>query len=90
MLQVWHACGAVKKFGNEIDRQYEIKNYDYVLSTSDEWKPVYAKAFGVDEHQNAAVRNTTNGLLGRSFQRRADWHIEMSYWKSTLNCRVSM
>ena len=51
VLQVWHACGAVKKFGNEIDRQYEIKNYDFVLSTSDEWKPVYAKAFGVNEHQ---------------------------------------
>ena len=51
VLQVWHACGAVKKFGNEIDRQYEIKNYDYVLSTSDQWKPVYAKAFGVNEHQ---------------------------------------
>lgn len=51
VLQVWHACGAVKKFGNEIDRQYEIKNYDYVLSTSDEWKQPYAKAFGVNEHQ---------------------------------------
>ncbi|MFR3672507.1 MAG: CDP-glycerol glycerophosphotransferase family protein [[Clostridium] innocuum] len=51
VLQVWHACGAVKKFGNEIDRQYEIKNYDYVLSTSEEWKQAYAKAFGVNEHQ---------------------------------------
>lgn len=49
VIQIWHACGALKKFGNEIHRQYEIKNYDYVLSTSDRWKTVYSNSFGVKE-----------------------------------------
>lgn len=30
VLQVWHACGAIKKFGNAIEREYPIANYDYV------------------------------------------------------------
>ncbi|MEG0548152.1 MAG: CDP-glycerol glycerophosphotransferase family protein [Coprobacillus sp.] len=49
VLQVWHACGAVKKFGNVIDRQYMVANYDYVLSTSSYWKKPYSEAFDVKE-----------------------------------------
>lgn len=51
VVQIWHACGAVKKFGNDIDREYEIKNYDYVLSTSDHWKTIYARSFQVNEER---------------------------------------
>lgn len=49
VLQVWHACGAIKKFGNAIHREYPIQNYDYVLSTSTYWKKPYSEAFGVQE-----------------------------------------
>lgn len=51
VLQTWHACGAVKKFGNQIKRQYPVKNYDCVLSNSAYWKHAYAQAFGVREDQ---------------------------------------
>ena len=51
IVQIWHACGALKKFGNEIDRQYEIRNYDYVLAGSRAWQRVYADSFGVKEQQ---------------------------------------
>lgn len=51
VLQVWHAAGAVKKFGNQIKRQYEIKNYDAVISSAPYWKTCYAQAFGVQENQ---------------------------------------
>ena len=51
VLQIWHACGAIKKFGNAIDRQYAISNYDYVLATSSYWKKPYSEAFGVDEKE---------------------------------------
>lgn len=51
VLQLWHASGALKKFGNEIHREYEIKNYDYVVATSDVWKPVYAKSFHIQEER---------------------------------------
>lgn len=49
VIQIWHACGAVKKFGNDIHREYEIRNYDYVISTSLQWKEIYARSFKVDE-----------------------------------------
>ncbi len=49
VLRVWHACGAVKKFGNVIERKYPIANYDYVLSTSSYWKEPYSQAFGVSK-----------------------------------------
>lgn len=47
VIQVWHACGAIKKFGNVIKREYPIKNYDYIISNSDYWKKPYSEAFGV-------------------------------------------
>ena len=49
VLQLWHACGAIKKFGNAIEREYPISGYDYVISTSDYWKKPYSQAFGVEE-----------------------------------------
>lgn len=49
VIQVWHACGAIKKFGNVIKREYPIKNYDYIISNSDFWKKPYSEAFGVKE-----------------------------------------
>lgn len=51
VIQVWHATGAVKCFGNQIQRQYPVKNYDAVLCGSSYWKPIYARAFGVQENQ---------------------------------------
>ncbi|MFV0394055.1 MAG: CDP-glycerol glycerophosphotransferase family protein [Coprobacillaceae bacterium] len=48
VLQVWHATGAIKKFGNVIKREYPIKNYDYVLANSEYWKEPYSQAFGVE------------------------------------------
>lgn len=51
VIQIWHACGAVKRFGNDIDRQYMIRNYDYVVSGSEAWKSVYARSFDVPEER---------------------------------------
>lgn len=49
VLQVWHACGAIKKFGNEIKREYPIRNYDAILSNAQAWKEVYSRSFGISE-----------------------------------------
>lgn len=51
VLQVWHATGAIKKFGNVIQREYPIANYDYVLANSEYWKEPYSKAFSVEPDQ---------------------------------------
>lgn len=47
VLQVWHATGAIKKFGNVIKREYPIQNYDYVIANSEYWCQPYSQAFGV-------------------------------------------
>lgn len=49
VIEVWHAAGAIKKFGNAVKRQYPIKNYDYVIANSDYWIKPYSLAFSVDE-----------------------------------------
>lgn len=49
VIQVWHATGAIKKFGNAIKREYPIKNYDYVIANSDYWKNPYQEAFNVSK-----------------------------------------
>ncbi|MGN1276774.1 MAG: CDP-glycerol glycerophosphotransferase family protein [Floccifex sp.] len=51
VLQMWHAPGAIKKFGNQIKRQYSIQNYDYVICNAPYWKSVYSQAFHVNENQ---------------------------------------
>ena len=51
VLQVWHACGAVKRFGNQIRRKYTVSNYDAVLACSPVWQRVYSEAFGVQPAQ---------------------------------------
>lgn len=63
VLQVWHACGAIKKFGNVIERKYPISHYDYVLSTSSYWKSPYSKAFSVEEKNVIPIGMARNDEL---------------------------
>lgn len=49
VLQIWHATGALKHFGNDVERDYIIKNYDYAIANSDFFKPIYSKAFNLPE-----------------------------------------
>lgn len=51
VVQLWHASGAVKKFGNQIQRHYPIAGYDAVIACSPAWKSVFAQAFSVQEDQ---------------------------------------
>lgn len=51
VIQVWHATGAIKKFGNAIKREYPIRNYDYVIANSEYWKEPYSQAFGIKQEQ---------------------------------------
>jgi CDP-glycerol glycerophosphotransferase (TagB/SpsB family) len=49
VVQIWHACGAVKKFGEDFKRKYKINNYDYVITSSTTAIPYMASAFGMEE-----------------------------------------
>lgn len=51
VLQLWHASGAIKKFGNDTFRDYPINGYDAVIVNSETFKPYYSTAFNVNENQ---------------------------------------
>ncbi len=51
VLQTWHACGAVKKFGNQIKRQYPVRNYDALLCNAEYWKDSFSEAFGIEKEK---------------------------------------
>lgn len=51
VIQIWHACGAIKKFGKDFERKYDIKNYDYIITSSSKSKTIMASAFDVREEQ---------------------------------------
>ena len=55
VVQLWHATGAIKKFGNDIKREYPIENYDYVTCSSDAWKDIYSSAFNVPKENVVPV-----------------------------------
>lgn len=80
VIQIWHACGAIKKFGNDIHREYEIKGYDYVISTSDIWKPIYANSFHVQEAQVIALGvPCTDELLDKRIMDRKKHNLFKKY-----------
>lgn len=49
VVQIWHACGAIKKFGCDYSRRYAISNYDYVITSSSASKKCFASAFHMPE-----------------------------------------
>jgi len=54
VIQVWHATGVFKKFGNDVspderkvENRFLHKRYDYVVADSEATRRVYAGAFGI-------------------------------------------
>lgn len=47
VLQCWHATGALKQFGNDVPRDYYIKNYDYAIVNAPFFQPIFARAFNI-------------------------------------------
>ncbi|MBQ7580350.1 MAG: CDP-glycerol glycerophosphotransferase family protein [Clostridia bacterium] len=62
VVQIWHACGAFKKFGldapSKLSRELEKKThsrYDAVCVSSEFVRKFYASAFGIDEEKIIAA-----------------------------------
>lgn len=67
VLQIWHALGAVKKFGYQIQKDHPTflnrlatlmdnhRNYDMVISGSEEMIPYFAEAFDMPKEKFKAV-----------------------------------
>lgn len=70
VIQVWHAAGALKKFGNDavnegesIEDKFRHKNYDYCIMGSDFSKKHYATAFGMDEDKILVLGSARTDLF---------------------------
>ena len=51
VLQLWHATGAIKKFGNDAFRDYAINGYDAVIVNSKKFVPIFSSAFSMDKEK---------------------------------------
>lgn len=76
VIQIWHACGAFKKFGLDVagcDVEKELKShkqYDAVIVSSEEVRKVYAEAFGIPEGRVLALGTPrTDRLLSEKNKR---------------------
>ena len=63
VLEIWHATAALKNFGNCVQRDYEIKNYDYAIANSDFYKGVYAQAFNLPEENDLVTGIPNNDKI---------------------------
>ena len=70
VIQVWHAAGALKKFGNDavnegesVEDKFRHKNYDYCIMGSDFSKKHYATAFGMDEDKILVLWKCKNRFI---------------------------
>lgn len=77
IIQIWHACGAFKKFGldyasADISRELEVhRQYDTVTVSSEFVRDKYAGAFGIDvEKVKALGVPRTDKLLDKSYIER--------------------
>lgn len=78
IIQSWHAMGAIKKFGyqnlnKEYGRNSEVsqimdmhKNYDYVVSGSEEMNQYFSEAFNVDISKVHAIGSPTVDYLTKN------------------------
>ena len=80
VIEVWHATGAIKKFGNAVKRQYPINNYDYVIANSDYWIEPYSLAFSV-EKDNVLVTGMprVDHLFDENYKKEARDHFYSKY-----------
>jgi CDP-ribitol ribitolphosphotransferase len=49
VIQIWHACGGIKKFGCDINRRFPIKNYDYVYVAGEAFIESFSTAFDISK-----------------------------------------
>lgn len=60
VIQLWHACGGIKKFGYDVNRRFKIKNYDYIYVAGNEFKNPFSRAFKMSQDKilNLGVAKT--------------------------------
>ena len=57
VLQLWHATGALIKFGNDVERDYIVNHYDYTIVNSDFLKPIFDEGKRIKDSKNYCQNN---------------------------------
>ncbi len=84
VTQLWHAEGAFKKFGLDIEQPEEVRALEkagnskltYVVCSSEDVAPIYARAFGVSEYKVLPLGSARSDFFFKEFNRerlRADF-----------------
>lgn len=68
IIQLWHASGAIKKFGMDYKRKYTIKNYDYLITSSSKNIPIMARAFGMDQESILTLGYADTDILFNDYE----------------------
>ena len=86
VIQLWHACGAFKKFGldyvsADITREKKThRQYDAVVVSSESIREVYANAFGIDVSKVLALGTPrTDNLMNSEYVSREKERFYDSY-----------
>ncbi|MGL4383010.1 MAG: CDP-glycerol glycerophosphotransferase family protein, partial [Bacilli bacterium] len=83
-IQLWHATGAIKKFGINIKRLYEIKPYDYVFVGANCFINSFAKAFNMNENAIKVLGvSKTDYLFNKTFIQEKMLYIKDKYHLGT-------
>lgn len=89
-IQVWHAAGAFKKFGADVDRLYKISGLDCALVSSPCVEDIYAHALNVPRENVRAVGIpradvfTDDGFLKAAREKLDEAHPEVRGKRTVL------
>ena len=79
-IQVWHAAGAFKKFGADVDRLYEIKGLDYAFVSCPAVCGIYSGALGIERKNVIPIGIPRADVLANAdFTRNARGYIDHKY-----------
>lgn len=55
VIQIWHACGAFKKFGEDTNRMYSVRTCDYAISSGSKVSDIYSRALRISKENVLAL-----------------------------------
>lgn len=92
VTQLWHAEGAFKKFGLDIEQPEEVRALEkagnskltYVVCSSEDVVPIYAGAFGVSEYKVLPLGSARSDFFFKEFNRE---HLRADFDKKYPECK---
>lgn len=74
LVQTWHGCGALKKFGNDVDiKKSYFANEDIVTVSSNSVVSIFANAMGIEEKQVCPIGVPhTDVYFSKSFRKHCN------------------